>query len=72
MSGKGSKARPFSVTQEEYNNRWDAIFGRDLQKFDEAVFDNEDKDTSLTQESLNQGQQMLFENKKKEYNGTVP
>lgn len=30
--GKGSKPRPFSVTQDEYNNRWDAIFGRDLKK----------------------------------------
>ena len=27
--GKGSKARPLSVTQEEYNNRWEYIFGRD-------------------------------------------
>ena len=27
---KGSTPRPFSVTQEEYNSRWDAIFGRDL------------------------------------------
>jgi len=24
--GKGSKPRPFSVTQEEYENRWNAIF----------------------------------------------
>jgi hypothetical protein len=32
MSGKGSRPRPFSVTQEEYMNRWDAIFGRDLDK----------------------------------------
>ena len=24
--GKGSKPRPFSVTQDEYENRWDAIF----------------------------------------------
>lgn len=28
--GKGSKARPFSVTQEEYSRRWDMIFARDL------------------------------------------
>jgi hypothetical protein len=28
--GKGSKPRPYSVTQEEYENRWDAIFQRDL------------------------------------------
>jgi len=27
---KGSAPRPFSVSQEEYNSRWDAIFGRDL------------------------------------------
>ena len=30
--GKGSKPRPFSVTQHEYDNRWDAIFGRDLKE----------------------------------------
>ena len=33
--GKGSKPRPFSVTQDEYNNRWDTIFGRDLKKEEE-------------------------------------
>jgi len=27
--GKGDKPRPFSVTQEEYENRWNAIFQRD-------------------------------------------
>jgi len=32
--GKGSKPRPFSVTQHEYDNRWDAIFGRDLEEKD--------------------------------------
>jgi len=30
--GKGSKPRPFSVTQREYETRWDAIFGRDLKE----------------------------------------
>ena len=30
--GKGSKPRPFSVTQQEYDTRWDAIFGRDLKE----------------------------------------
>ncbi len=29
---KGSTARPFSVTNEEYANRWDAIFGKDNEK----------------------------------------
>ena len=27
--GKGSSPRPYSVTQQEYDSRWDAIFGRD-------------------------------------------
>jgi hypothetical protein len=30
--GKGSKPRPFNITQEEYDNRWDTIFQRDLPK----------------------------------------
>ena len=29
MSGKGSKPRPFNVSNQEYANRWDAIFGKD-------------------------------------------
>ena len=32
MSGKGSAPRPFNVSNDEYANRWDAIFGRDLPK----------------------------------------
>ena len=31
-AGKGSKPRPFSVNQQEYDQRWDAIFGKDLKK----------------------------------------
>ena len=31
--GKGSRPRPFSISQQEYDTRWDAIFGRD--KLDE-------------------------------------
>ncbi len=27
--GKGSSPRPFSVSQKEYETRWDAIFRRD-------------------------------------------
>jgi hypothetical protein len=30
--GKGSSPRPLSVSNEEYANRWNAIFGRDLDK----------------------------------------
>ena len=29
---KGSTPRPFSVSNEEYASRWDAIFGRDQPK----------------------------------------
>ena len=31
--GKGSSPRPFSVSQEEFDNRWDVIFkkGKDMQ-----------------------------------------
>ena len=32
MSGKGSTPRPFSVSNQEYANRWDAIFGKDNEK----------------------------------------
>lgn len=28
-AGKGSSPRPYSVTQQEYDSRWDAIFSRD-------------------------------------------
>ncbi len=34
--GKGSTGRPFSVSNEEYSNRWDAIFGRDNEKKNET------------------------------------
>ena len=27
--GKGSRPRPFSVSQQEFDNRWDAIFKKD-------------------------------------------
>lgn len=36
-AGKGSKPRPFSVSQKEYDDRWDAIFGRE--KLEEKVND---------------------------------
>lgn len=28
MSGKGSRPRPYSVSQAEFGNNWDAIFGK--------------------------------------------
>jgi hypothetical protein len=42
MNGKGSSPRPYSVTQEEYDSRWDAIFGRDKDdKVRDFEFDKE-------------------------------
>ena len=34
--GKGSTPRPFAVSNQEYSNRWDAIFGRDNEKNNQA------------------------------------
>lgn len=33
---KGSVSRPFSVTNEQYAQRWDLIFGRDNEKKNET------------------------------------
>jgi len=41
--GKGSTSRPFSVSNEEYSNRWDAIFGRDNEKKNETKTLESDK-----------------------------
>ena len=38
---KGSRPRPFSVSQSEYDNRWDAIFGRDIRKEEDAQAEDE-------------------------------
>ena len=31
-AGKGSKPRPISVSQQEYDSRWDAIFAREVEQ----------------------------------------
>ena len=41
MTGKGSMPRPFSVTNEEYQKRWDAIFQRDIKEIEDQK--NEDE-----------------------------
>jgi hypothetical protein len=51
--GKGSKPRPFSVSQEEYEKRWDAIFGRDLK--DDLNLKNEFQDILSTEDCLLEG-----------------
>ena len=38
--GKGSKPRPYSVSNEEYANRWDAIFGKTDSECDKPTRNN--------------------------------
>ena len=44
--GKGSSPRPFNISQEEYDKRWDHIFSRDLkeEKDDEPKSSSSDTD----------------------------
>jgi hypothetical protein len=46
--GKGSSPRPFSVSNEEYAKRWEAIFGKD--QVDQIV---KDAEKYLANEALN-------------------
>ena len=48
--GKGSKARPYSVSNEEYANRWDAIFAKTTPEEDEV--DKPTRNNEETQEAL--------------------
>ena len=41
MSGKGSNPRPFSISQQEYETRWDAIFCRDLKDEEDQKLEDE-------------------------------
>lgn len=50
MSGKGSAPRPFNVSNDEYANRWDAIFGKD--KCDHKVWKLSDKDPDQPDQTL--------------------
>lgn len=50
--GKGSKPRPLSVTQEEYAQRWDMIFARDLDEVeDKPTRNNEETQQAQQNES---------------------
>lgn len=54
MSGKGSRPRPYSVTQDEYDNRWDAIFGKDKKTVQESDSEQgEPQSESENQPTLN-------------------
>ena len=50
--GKGSSPRPFSISQEEYNNRWDAIFGRDLKDEPQDLSEDNERSEEEDDESL--------------------
>ena len=51
--GKGSSPRPYSVTQEEYDNRWEAIFGRDKAATeDSSDVDELDEENELDDEDV--------------------
>ena len=40
--GKGSKARPYSVSKEEFDNRWDNIFKKTPQEIDDAKAEDDE------------------------------
>ena len=42
--GKGSAPRPYSVSQEEFDNRWDTIFGKKEKKPRQEEFELESLD----------------------------
>ena len=49
--GKGSKPRPFSVSHEEWTNRWDAIFGKDLEEQEDKPTRNNEETQEAQQQS---------------------
>ena len=51
-NGKGSKPRPFSVSQQEYESRWDAIFGRDVKEDNTGTSKDEFYDVLTTEDAL--------------------
>ena len=50
--GKGSKPRPLSISQQEYDTRWDAIFSRDLKDDNTGTSKNEYYDVLTTEDAL--------------------
>lgn len=61
--GKGSKPRPFSITEQEYADRWSAIFGR---KYVEEIIEDAKKylqQRQRTEEVIKGLEKRLKENK---------
>lgn len=48
--GKGSGSRPLSVTQDEYANRWDLIFGREDTGRDKAKIEEQEPVEDIEEE----------------------
>ena len=48
--GKGSKARPYSVSKQEFDNRWDNIFKKTPQEIDDAK--EEDDEFKLVEKRM--------------------
>ena len=53
MSGKGSAPRPFSVSDEEYQKRWDAIFQRDIKEIEDQQNEDEAFDDISKKQNIN-------------------
>ena len=56
--GKGSKPRPYSVSNEEYANRWNAIFGKDSET-DKTTRSNEETQQVQNLELDSSGKRLL-------------
>ena len=53
MSGKGSAPRPFSVSNEEYQKIWDAIFQRDIKEIEDQQNEDEAFDDISKKQNIN-------------------
>lgn len=56
--GKGSKPRPLSVSDQEYANRWNAIFGKDSET-DKITRNNEETQQVQNNELEPRGKSLL-------------
>ena len=54
---KGSSPRPFSVSQQEYETRWDAIFCRDLKDEEDQKLEYEAFEQLAKQKEIKSTQQ---------------
>jgi hypothetical protein len=57
--GKGSAPRPKSVSNEEYANRWDAIFQRDIRKVEDQQNEDEEFEAILKRNRENALQELV-------------